>query len=211
MATSDVATVPAVDDRGRPPCRVATGEQPGHQLEGALGRRETDPLQSAAAGLDELAQTLEGDREVRAALVASKRVHLVDDDRVDVGEHRPRGGGGDQQVERLGGRHQQIGRRAPHGGPLGLRGVAGAHRDGHARPVEAETLGLLRDAGQWDLQVLVDVDREGAQWRDVDDARPGRGLVFRVGRAVACGRVMGSVGGVDRDEEAGQGLAGAGG
>ena len=55
------------------------------------------------------------------------------------------------------------------------------------------------------------VDRERAERRDVDDARPGVRMVGIAGGVVARVRLVGAVGGVDRDEEPGQCLTGAGG
>ena len=154
-------------------------QQAGHHLEGALGRREPDPLQSAAVGRDEVAQPLEGEGEVgprlsRASVWTSSTMTVWTPARTARDEAAV-----SEQVQGLGSRHQQVRRRAPHRSPLGRRGVAGAHRDGQVRPVEAETRRLRRDAGERDLQVLVDVDGEGAQRRDVDDARDRSGAGFR--------------------------------
>ena len=139
-----------------------------------------------------------------AALVAGQGVHLVDDDGVDAGQDGPRRGRGQQEIERLRGRDEKVRRRPAHRRTFGGRGVAGP--DGHreVRGLHAEALGLLGDAGQGQLQVLVDVDRQGAERRDVDDtgSRPGEGAPAWAGAA--------PVGGVDRHQEAGQGLAGAG-
>jgi hypothetical protein len=53
---------------------------------------------------------------------------LVHDHGLDTGEHRARLAGEDQ-VQRLGRRDQDVGRVAAHRHPLGLRRIAGADRD----------------------------------------------------------------------------------
>ena len=82
---------------------------------------------------------------------------------------------------------------------LGRR-VAGAHGDGGRRERRAEALGRERDAGERRAQVLLDVDGERAQRRDVEDAAP-----------LALGRHRRVAEAVDRREERGERLAGAGG
>ena len=90
----EVAGVPAVDDGGRAPDRVAARQQAGHHLERALGGGQADALQPAAALRHQVGQPLEAEGEVGPPLVAGQGVDLVDDDRVDAGEHRRERGGG---------------------------------------------------------------------------------------------------------------------
>ncbi len=198
----EVALVAAVDHRGRRPGRIGARQQPGHHLEGPLRRRQPDALEAAAVLRHQRGQALEGEGEVGAALVAGQGVHLVDDHRVHAAEHRARGGGGEEQVEGLGGGDEQVGWVPAHGRPLGGRGVAGADGDAKGGGCQPEAFGLPLDAGQWHLQVLVDVGGQGSEGGDVDHTRPG----LLGGRPA--GR-LGSVGGIDGHEEAGQGLAGA--
>ena len=68
-------------------------------------------------------------RQVGAALGLGDGVDLVDDHRLDAGEDLA-GAGGEDQVERLGGGDQDVGRRFAHRPALGLGRVAGAQ----ARP-----------------------------------------------------------------------------
>ena len=77
----EIAGVTAVDDDGRRAALVHAREQPRHEVERALRRREPDALQAAAALGHERIEPLEAQREVAAALVAGERVHLVDDHR----------------------------------------------------------------------------------------------------------------------------------
>ncbi len=171
----EVAPVPAVDDGGGGSGRVHPGQQAGHHVERSLGGRQPDALQPVPPGRHQVGQPLEAQGQVGAPLVAGQGVHLVDDDGVDAPEHGPRRRRGQQQVERLRGGDQQVGGRPPHGRPLGGRGVAGP--DGHRelRGGQTQSGGLVGDAGQRQLQVLVDVDGERPQRGDVDDPGPGPG------------------------------------
>ncbi len=160
----------------------------------------------AAAGRHQLVESLQTQSEMGPPLVTSQRVHLVDDDGVHVAQDGPRGRGGEQQVQRLGSGHQQIRRGSAHGGPLGRRGVAGPHRHRQARSDEPETGGLVGDAHQRELQVLVDVGGQGTEGRDIDDSGPHGGGLH------TCGPVgMGAISGIDGHQKSGQRLTGAGG
>ena len=135
--------------------------------------------------VDQRVEALEAEREVAAPLVAGQRVHLVDDHRAHAAQQRPRRRRGEEQVERLGRGDEQVGRLLPHGGPLGRRGVAGAHGDAQAGVGVAEARRLLPDLRQRHVEVLVHVDGEGAQRRDVEDlgrARRARARPRRPGR-----------------------------
>ena len=63
-----------------------------------------------AALRHQVAEPLEAEGEVGAPLVPGQGVDLVDDDRVDAAEHGPGRGRGEEQVERLGGGDQEVGR-----------------------------------------------------------------------------------------------------
>ena len=93
------------------------------------------------------------------------RVDLIDDHGLGRGEDLadPRG---EHQVERLGGRDQDVGRRFLHRPPLGLGRVPGAQPD---RDVGA-------DPRQRRPQVALDVVGERLQRRDVDEPHPGLAL-----------------------------------
>ena len=108
----EIAGVAAVDDHGRRAVVVHAREQAGHHVERALGGREADALEAAAALGDQRVQPLEAQGEVAAPLVAGQRVHLVDDDGAHAAQHGPRRRRGEEEVERLGRGHQQVGRRA---------------------------------------------------------------------------------------------------
>ena len=55
-------------------------EEPGDLVDRAYGRRQPD---APGRPVEQRVEPLEAEREVRAALGAGDRVHLVDDDRVD--------------------------------------------------------------------------------------------------------------------------------
>ena len=100
-------------------------------------------------------------RQVRAPLRLRDGVNLVDDHGLDPGEDLA-DARGEHQIERLGGRDQDVGGRFAHRPPLGLGRVAGAQPD---REVGA-------DPRQRRAQVALDVVGECLQRRDVDDPDP---------------------------------------
>ena len=129
-------------------------------LDGPLGRGQADAHRPDRA---ERLQPLEREREVRAALVPRDRVDLVDDHRPRGGQHPPAARRGEQDVQRLGRRDQDVRRRLRH--PLALRrgGIAGAHRRadvGHAQRAQL---------GQRLEEVLAHVVGQRLEGRDVDD------------------------------------------
>jgi hypothetical protein len=155
----EVAAVAGVDDRtglggGLP------AEHPGQQLDRPLRGRQPDALGPGVGGPLE---PLEGQRQVRAALVARRGVDLVDDHRLDRAQHLAAAGGGDHEVQRLGGGDEEVGRAADHVGPLAGRGIARADAHRQVRRREAQFGGDLGDLPQGPLQVFGDVDRQSPQ------------------------------------------------
>ena len=100
-----------------------------------------------------------------AALRAGDRVDLVDDHRLDPAEHLA-ALRGEQQEERLGGRDQDVRRRAQHQAALALVGVARAHADRQRRA----------EPGERPAEVALDVVVEGLQRRDVEESQAFAGL-----------------------------------
>ena len=105
--------------------------------------------------------------EVGAALGRGQRVDLVDDDRLDADQGLGRRRG-EHQVEALGCGDEQIGRppdqrwrSATTVSPVRIADLGRGHR-------LAEPLGGQADAGQRRPQVLLDVERERPQRRDVE-------------------------------------------
>ena len=123
----------------------------------------------------ERVEALEAHREVRAALGGRDRVDLVDDHGVDVLE-RLAGLAREHQVERLGRRDEDVGRRGDELAPVGGGRVARADADRHPGHRDAEPSRRLADADQGRAQVALHVDAERLQRRDVEDARGGRRL-----------------------------------
>ena len=176
-------------------------EQAGDALDRALRGRAADARRTApAVAGDEPVEPFEAEGEVRPALVAGERVDLVDDDRADRAEHLPTASRGDEQVERLGGRDDDVGWPAEHRGARRGRGVAVADRDAERPHVVTDLLADRADRRERRLEVLRHVDGERAQRRDVEDrgrrTGPGRGPVAQAT--------------VDGDEEGGERLARAG-
>ncbi len=167
-----VAPLPDVDDRGRGP-RAA--QQSRRDLHGPHRRRKTDALdlrRAVAFGVNQRLEALERKREVRAALVGRHGVDLVDDDGAHVAQRAPPRVRRQQDVQRLGRRHEHV-RRVPDGvAALGLRRVARAH--GRAdRGRRIPELGRERaQLGERLLEVALDVVRQRLERRHVDDRRP---------------------------------------
>ena len=170
---------------------AATGEERRHLVDRAHGGGQTDALCNGLADLlAEGVEPLEGHGQVRAALGAGDGVHLVDDHGVDATQRLPRLRG-QQQEQRLGRGDEDVrGAAVEHPAFVG-RGVAGAHAD--------------RDVGLGEVErraeVALDVDREGLQRADVEHPAPAAGVLGDGRRRQP----------VERGQERGEGLAGAGG
>ena len=181
------------------PRRVAdvAAEEPGGLLERALRGRQPDPLRRTVG---DLLEPLERERQVRAALRGGHRVDLVDDHRLDALQRVARRRR-EHQVERLGCGDQQIGWAADQLLPVVRRRVAGAHRHLWRGERHADPLGREPDPDQRRPQVLLDVEREGTQRRQVQHPGAVRSsLGARIGDEP-----------VDRRQERRQRLARAGG
>ena len=119
-----------------------------------------------------------------AALRAGDGVHLVEDQRLDRLQHLAPARG-EQEIERLRGRDQDVRVLAEHRGAVALRRVAGANGDAK----------LGAEPGERPAQVPLDVVVERLQRRDVEQAQP---LARRFGQPV------------DPVQEGGERLPGAG-
>ena len=138
---------------------AAGADDPAPDLrERPLRRREADPLERPVRHPRE---PLEGQREVRAALRPRHRVHLVEDHGLDAAQHLPPLRG-EEQVERLGSRDEDIGRLPQHPLAVALGGVARAHTDDELRP----------ETGQRPAEIPLDVVVQGLQRRDVEEPQP---------------------------------------
>ena len=173
------AAVSGIDDCAVPrDRRIAVGahEEARDRLDRFLGRAEPDAL---AVRAGEQVQPLERECEVAAPLVPGHRVDLVDDHRACGPEKLAAPLGGEQQVQGLRRRDQDVGRALQHARPLPRRGVARAHRDADLGQFGALGFRDPADLRQRFDQVALDVVAERLERRDVHH----RGFVPQAVRA----------------------------
>ena len=96
---------------------------------------------------------------------------FINDDSMHAAQDFPTAFGGDHQVERFGGRDQQLRRALQHRCPLTRGRVATAHADANVRRGASHLFGDLGDLGEGLVEVLLDVDTKRLQRRYVDDLR----------------------------------------
>ena len=135
-----------------------------------------------------------------AALVAGDGMNLVHDDHAGGAQKLAAALRGQEDVQRLGGGDQDVGRAADHEVPLARGRVARAHHGPDLRQWGAGLLRQCGNCGQRFLQVLLDVVAQGFEGGHIDD----RGLVTQ--RTVVSRRHQV----IDRPEKCGQRLAGPG-
>ena len=193
-----LAGVAGVHDRAFPRSPpVATTEEARNRLDGPLRRGEADAGDGTAR---EDIQALEREGEMGAALVAGNGVDLVDDRGLHAFEHGAPALAGEEDVERLRRRHQDVRRLPAHRLARRARRVAGAHHGPDPRFALSRRGEPAVDTGERHLEVLVHVVAERLERRDVE--HPGR-IGERGTAALPDQRV-------DRAQEAREGLAGAG-
>src|ERR1017187_5113871 len=181
---------------GQGPVLPGTYQQPGNRRYRPLCCREADPDRSLVRR-DQAVQSLQAKSEVRAALVPGQRVDLVDDHGPHRREHLPAACRGEEEIERLGCRHDDLRAVAQHRRALGWRRVAVADGHLHLGRLQAELDRDLGDLCEGLSQVLAHIDRQGSQRRDVHDICTSTGA-SRLGAPVTT---------IDRHEKRGQGLA----
>ena len=158
--------------RLQPPCvhdrdlAVCAAEKTADLLQRALRGREADALR---LNLGELAQPLQAQRQVAAALGRRDGMDLVDDQPADRGQDLARGAGQDEE-QRLRRGDEDVGRVAFHRPPDFGRCVARPDRNRDVGWLDALRLHLVADADQRRAQVAVDVVRERLQRRHIKDA-----------------------------------------
>ncbi len=150
--------------------------------------------------LDDLLQPFERQREVGAAAGADHGVDLVDDHRPHGAQHLPAAIRGQEEIERLGGRDENVRRMPQHRGPRRRGRISRANGSGDARCGKSSLFGELPDPPPRFRKVLVDVGAERFQRRHVNDAD----LV----RERTCEAFLEEV--VDRRQERRERLAGSG-
>ena len=177
-------------------------EQPRRRLDRPDGGGEPDALQARPAPRDhQLLEPLEGERQVRPALVPGHRVDLVHDHGAHLREPAAARLGGEQDEQRLGRGDQHVGRAPAHLSPLVGRGVAGAHRGPDAGGGQARGRRGGRQLAERLFEVAAHVVGQGLERRDVED----RGAVFQAPLDPLAEEP------VETGQERGEGLAGAGG
>ena len=182
-------------------CTTTTSRvPPRNRATSSTGRTVADRPIRRAGRSSRASRRSRDEREVGAALGAGDGVDLVDDDGLDAAQRLARLGG-QQQEQRLGRGDEDVGGLARELAALVGGGVTGADGDAHVGRLEAEALGGLPDAGEGAAEVALDVDGEGLERGDVEDAAP-------VERVLG-GRAGGDP--VEGPEEGRQRLAGAGG
>ena len=102
-------------------------------------------------------------------LVGHHGVDFVDDDRADVGEHSPAAFAGEQNVERLGRRHEDVRWLLHHLRSHVRRRVPGAHGSSDVDVVVAQFFEGPADPFERRLEVLVDVVAECFERRDIEN------------------------------------------
>ncbi len=175
---------------------AAGGEEAGHLVHRAHGGGQAD---AAGGPGQQLVEPLQRERQMGAALGARHGVHLVQNHRLHAGQRVARGGR-QHQEERLGRGDQDVRRARGQRPAVGGRGVARADPHLHLRLGQAEPHRLLADPRERTAQVSLHVDREGLKRGHVQHAAAFPGVGGR--------RHGGQL--VERGEERGQRLAGAG-
>ncbi len=132
------------------------------------GGRQPHPLHRP---LRDVREPLQGQGQVRAALVRGDGMDFIHDHGPGGAQHGPAPLRGHQQEQRLGGGDQDVGRVLEHGRPLGRRRVAGPDRHPYRRRGQPEFPGHRRDLPQRRLEVLLDVRGQRLQRRHVHHLR----------------------------------------
>ena len=140
-------------------------QEPRYLLDGPLRRAQANALQWA---LHQGIEPFQRERQVCAPLVAGHRMDFVDDHGLRAPQELTAPLGCEQDVERLRGGDQNVGRLAEHQLACPRRGIAGAHSEADLRKREPLGLGQPHDPSQRFLQVLLDVISQRLERRDVD-------------------------------------------
>ena len=163
-------------------------------LDRLLRRRQAHPQQAIAA---KGRQALEGEREMRAALVWRQGVDFIDDHGPGRCQDGTAGVRGQQNVKQFRRGDENVRRAPAHLCALALRRVAGAHQGADFDIGQATLAQGLADTGKGFFEVFLDVVRQRFQGRDIDDLRRVLEAAFEPLPHEA----------VDGREESGQGLA----
>ncbi len=187
-----------IDDRDLA-IRPDATEEAGDRVQRPLGGRQADALWRLCALGTERLKPFQAQGKVGTPFRAGHRVDLVDDDVFDATEDLARLAG-QEQVQALRGRDEDVGRASGDLAAVFGRGVAGAAGDGDAWRCFAESLRREADPRERGPQVALHVVRQSLERRDVENPDVA-GLAFLDRRA----RMLGET--VERVQEGGQCLA----
>jgi hypothetical protein len=205
----EVPALADVDHFGGRAC--AAHQQLRGDIERPHRRRKANPLQSPGAGCrrrrrfpaDQRVEPLQRERQVGPTLVGRHGVDLVDDHRAHVPQRAPTRLRRQEDVQRLGGRDEDV-RRAPHRfAALAGAGVAGADGGPDLGRGVAQLDGERLDLGQRLVEIPAHVVGQRLERRHVKDTGS-------VGERPT-GRDRLSHQAIERPQEGRQGLAGSGG
>lgn len=140
------------------------GQEAGHRRQRFLRGGQSDADRPRAA---QGVQPFQREGQVTAPLVARQGVDLVHDHAAHAGEHAAPAVRAQQHVQRLGRRHQDMGRALAHRLPGLWLGVAGAHGGADAGIGQAQAFQFRGDAFEWRLQVQADVVGQRFERRDI--------------------------------------------
>ena len=195
------ALVAHVDDYrfgpGVMPVRVAR-QEPRYFVDRLLRRGEAD---AHGRAMGEFIEPFKGERKMHAALVVRYRMNLVDDQRFHVAKNGAALLGGQQNVERLGCRYQNVRRALEHQAAVLGQRVAGADRGTNLGHQEAALACHLQNFAERDFEVLLNVIAQSFERRYVEN--------FGAIAQVACQRFAHQP--VYAGQKGGQRLAGPGG
>src|SRR6266496_5912863 len=166
-----IAPLADVDDGGQGTVRA--DEQSRRRLDGPHRGRQPDALGTRATSLqDQVLEALEGERQVRAALVTRHRVDLVHDYRARSREAAAARFRRQENVQGLGRGDEHVRRTLRTLAALGRRGVSRANGGTNGRRADPHLGRHRRQLAQRLFQVAADVVGERLERRDVDDLGP---------------------------------------
>ena len=132
-----------------------------------LGRGQTDALQRA---FHQRLQSFHAQRQVRPAPIADHSMNFIHDQSARRGEDLAPGFGGEQQIKRLGRRHENVRRLLRHGLSFRRRCVARADVRAQFNVAALTRAQSGPNSRQRFLQVFVNVVAERFEWRNIDHA-----------------------------------------
>ena len=177
---------------------AVAGQEMSHFFDRLLGGGKADAHRRT---ISQRLQPLQRKRQVRAALVVGHGVDFVDDDGFDIAQNRAALFRGQQNVERLGRRDQNVRRPLQHGPALMHQRVAGADRGANLRHQQAALARHLQNLAQRPFEIFLDVVAQRLQRRDIQHF----GAVVQITRQRLAHQT------INAGQKRGQRLAGAGG